>query len=76
MKEYVLMSKESGDTALGMKLQMFDNPDERLMNDGLGRIAWLPKDPDFWGVRISDDNGFIVLPFKLVDEKTEVIAEL
>ena len=76
MKEYVLMHKESGDTALGMKLQMFDNPDEHLMSDGLGRIAWLPKDPDYWGVRISDDTGFTVLPFKFVDEKLEVIAEI
>ncbi len=77
MKEYVLMNRETGLTALGVKLLMFDGPDDRILEPStLGKIAWLPKNPDYWGISTAEGTGFLVMPFAMVDEKIEVIAEI
>lgn len=69
------MSKESGELALGKKLQSFDNPDEQLMdNTELGKIVWLPRDPDFWAIANRESGPFTLLPFSFVNDRVEVIA--
>lgn len=75
VKEYVLMSKDNGEIALGRKLQAFDNPDEQIMNNTkLGKIVWLPKDPDFWAISNREGGPFTLLPFSFVNDRVEVIA--
>jgi len=76
MKEYVLMSKKTGAIALGRKLHLYDNPGERLMNNNksLGKIVWLPKDPDFWAIANTESGPFTLLPFSFVNARVEVIA--
>ena len=77
MKQYVLMNKKTGLSALGMKLQLFDGPEDQIMQPTeLGKIAWLPKDPDFWAISTSDGGAFMVLPFTFVNTEVEVLCEL
>ena len=76
MKEYVLVGKDSGAIALGIKLHAFDNPDEKPMKDGSGKVVWLPSNPDFWAVCTRAGGVFTLIPFDVVDKHTEIIAEL
>jgi hypothetical protein len=71
------MNKNTGDIALGIKLHLFDNVDDEILQPTeMGKISWLPERPDFWGVKAGEEVGFVVLPYPLVNDITEVIAEI
>lgn len=75
MKEYILMNKQTGKTALGIKLHLFDNVDEEIMSKKeLGKISWLPNKPDFFALCTDEDTAFVLLPYEMVSDVTEVIG--
>lgn len=77
MTQYILMNKETGNQAIGVRLYDFDNQDDfELMPSGLGKITWRSEKPHYWAVSGDVLEPFVLVPFDLVDKQTEIIGKL